>query len=167
MRRAVILATVLTLGATSAFAADPVCSKLAWPLDNERALLNGTVDAFASGATRKAMPTRAISLMLKPGAAAALPLASAKPADPAKFSGYVVLPVTIAGDYLVSLSAEGWIDMVQDGTMVQSTAHTGDANCPGLRKSVRFTLAAKPATLEISNAPADHIEIAITAAPPK
>ncbi len=167
MRAHVIVATVLVLGAAPAFAADPVCSKLAWPLDNERALLNGTVDAFPSGETRKAMPARAISLLLKPGAGAALPVASAKPADPAKFSGYVILPVTAAGDYLVSLSAEGWIDLVQDGTMVQSAAHTGDPNCPGLRKSVRFTLTAKPATLEISNAPADHIEIAITLAPAK
>jgi len=167
MRRAAVLGLVLSLGATSAFAADPVCSKLAWPLDTERALLNGSVDAFPSGETRKAMPPRAISLMLKPGTTAALPVASAKPADPAKFSGYVILPVAAAGDYLVSLSAEGWIDLAQDGTMVESTAHTGDPNCPGLRKSVRFTLEPKPATLEISNAPTDHIEIAITPAPPK
>ena len=157
----------LALLATSApaFAADAVCSKLSWPLDTERALLNGTVDAFASGETRKAMPTRAISLMLNPGAKAALPVASAKPADPAKFGGFVVLPVATAGDYLVSLSAEGWIDAAQNGAMRTSTAHTGDGDCPGLRKSVRFTLAAGPLTLEISNAPADHIEIAITPAP--
>ncbi|HXC57560.1 MAG TPA: hypothetical protein VNU97_19830 [Rhizomicrobium sp.] len=166
MRHSAFLGAVLLLAASPALA-DPVCSKLAWPLDKERALLNGTVDAFASGETRKAMPSRAISLMLKPGSEAGLPVASAKPADPAKFGGYVIVPVVAAGDYLVSLSAEGWIDALQDGATLNSTAHTGDADCPGLRKSVRFTLAAKPLTLEISNAPADHIEIAITPAPAK
>ncbi len=165
MRLAAAVASVLLLGATPALAADAVCSKLAWPLDNERALLNGTVDAFPSGETRKAMPARAISLMLNPSAKAALPIASAKPGDPAKFGGFVILPVAAAGDYLISLSAEGWIDAAQNGAMLTSTAHTGDGNCPGLRKSVRFTLAPGPLTLEISNAPADHIEIAITPAP--
>ncbi|MEI9885621.1 MAG: hypothetical protein WDN08_03825 [Rhizomicrobium sp.] len=164
MRHAAAIVLVLAFAASPALAG-PVCSKLAWPLTAERALLNGTVDAFASGETRKAMPARAISLMLNPGEKAALPVAPAKPGDPAKFGGFVILPVAAAGDYLVSLSSEGWIDAIQDGVALPSTAHTGDGNCPGLRKSVRFTLAAKPLTLQISNAPADHIEIAITPAP--
>ncbi|HEY0300420.1 MAG TPA: hypothetical protein VGC36_03765 [Rhizomicrobium sp.] len=164
MRRTACLVLALSLGAAPAFAADAVCGKLAWPLDKERALLNGTVDAFASGAARKAMPARAISILLNPADKAALPVVSAKPADPAKFAGFAIFPVTVAGDYLVSLSSEGWIDAVQDGAVIASTAHTGDGNCPGLRKSVRFTLAAKPLTLQIGNAPAGHIEIAITPA---
>ena len=164
--RALVIGSLALLATTlPALADDAMCSKLQWNLDAERALLNGTVDAFPSGETRKAMPARAISLMLKPGAQAALPTPSSKPADAAKFAGFVILPMTAAGDYVVSLSAEGWIDVVQDGQMVNSTAHTGDSNCPGLRKSVRFTLAAKPVTLQISNAPADHIEIAVTPAP--
>lgn len=156
--RALLLGCAAFMAAMGPALADPVCSKLSWPLDKERALLNGSVDAFASGETRKAMPVRAISLML-------LPVAAARPADAAKFGGFAVLPVAAAGDYLISLSAEGWIDAIQDGVSIASSAHTGDDNCPGLRKSVRFTLAAKPLTLEISNAPADHIEIAITPAP--
>jgi hypothetical protein len=148
-----------------AFAQDAVCSKLAWPLDKERALLNGSVDLVPSGTTRKAMPDRALSLMLKKGADS-LPVAPGRPADMAKFSGFVVVPVAAAGDYLVSLSSEGWIDAVQDGEALVSTAHTGDEHCPGLRKSVRFTLGAKPLTLQISNAPGDHVEIAITPAKP-
>ncbi|MEJ0040858.1 MAG: hypothetical protein WDM81_00900 [Rhizomicrobium sp.] len=165
MRRVWLLALAsLSLPALPA-RADPVCSKLAWPLEHERALLNGTLDAFASGATRKAMPPRAIGVLLVPSDKAALPYPAAKPADAAKFSGYVTLPVTTAGDYLVSLSSEGWIDAIQDGATVASTAHTGDPDCPGLRKSVRFTLAAKPLTLQIGNAPGSTIAIAITPAP--
>ncbi len=150
------------LAATPAAADDAVCGKLQWNLDTERALLNGTVDAFESGETKTAMPVRAMSLMLTKGAA--LPVALAKPIDPDKFGGFVVLPVAQAGDYLISLSSEGWIDAVQGGAALNSTAHTGDPDCPGLRKSVRFTLAAKPLSIQISNAPADHIKIAMTPA---
>lgn len=164
MRRTLLLALALAAPALPAMA-DPVCGKLAWPLEHERALLNGTIDAFASGATRKAMPPRAIGVLLVPADKAALPFPAAKPADAAKFSGYFIVPVTAAGDYLVSLSSEGWIDAIQDGAEVASTAHTGDPDCPGLRKSVRFTLGAKPLTLEIVNAPRGTIAIAITPAP--
>ncbi|MEJ0027854.1 MAG: hypothetical protein WDN01_17655 [Rhizomicrobium sp.] len=164
MRRLFLFALAFSLPALPAFA-DPACGKLAWPLEHERALLNGTLDAFASGATRKAMPPRAIGVLLVPSDKAALPYPAGKPADAAKFSGYFTVPVTTAGDYLVSASSEGWIDAVQDGVVVASTAHTGDSDCPGLRKSVRFTLAAKPVTLEISSAPGSTIAIAITPAP--
>ncbi|HEY0107180.1 MAG TPA: hypothetical protein VGB91_13945, partial [Rhizomicrobium sp.] len=123
------------------------------------------LDGVASGATRKAMPTRAIGLLLDPGAKVALPYASAKPVDAAKFAGFVTVPVTTAGDYLVSLSSEGWIEAIQDGAPLTSTAHTGDPDCPGLRKVVRFTLGAKPLTLQIANAPRGAVVLAITPAP--
>lgn len=166
MHRTAVLALALLCSAAPALADPPaMCSKLGWPLDKERALLDGTVIAVPSGDTRKAMPTRALSLMLEPGAKVTLPLAPAKPADPAKFAGFVVVPVTTPGDYLISLSSEGWIDAVQNGVAVTSSAHTGDSNCPGLRKSVRFSLAAGQLTIQISNAPSDRIEIAITPAP--
>lgn len=164
MRRMLLLALALSLSAVPALA-DPVCGKLAWPLDRERALLNGTLDAFASGATRKAMPSRAIGLLLVPADKVVLPTPAAKPADATKFSGYFTVPAATAGDYLVSLSSEGWIDAIQDGAEMASTTHTGDPDCPGLRKSVRFTFAAKPLTLQIVNAPRGTIAIAITPAP--
>jgi hypothetical protein len=145
--------------------ADPACSKLAWPLDKERALLLGATRTLASGATLEHFQDAAVTLGLKPAAEAKLPVTPAKPADPAKFSGFVSLPSEPPGDVIVSLSSEGWIDLVQNGTPLVSTAHTGDDNCPGLRKAVRFTLSGAALILEISNAPADHIAVAITPAP--
>ena len=62
----------------------------------------------------------------------------------------------------VSLSSEAWVDVIQNGHSIVASDHSGDPNCPGLRKSVRFTLTAAPVTLEISNAPDDHVRIAIT-----
>ena len=77
--RHLLLASVLVLAATPAFADGAVCSKLQWNLDSERALLNGTLDTVASGETRNAMPARAMNLTLKKDSAAALPTPSTKP----------------------------------------------------------------------------------------
>ncbi len=52
--------------------------------------------------------------------------------------------------------------MIEGGKPIASAMHSGDPNCPGLRKSVRFTLSSKPVTLEISNAPDDHVAITVT-----
>ena len=61
----------------------------------------------------------------------------------------------------MTLSGEGWIDLAQNGTALDSTDHTGAKNCPGLRKSVRFDVGAAPLALQISGAPADTIKVAI------
>ena len=47
---------------------------------------------------------------------------------------------------------------------MKSSAFSGQRDCEGVRKSVRFPLAAGPATLEISNAQADKIMVAISPA---
>ena len=159
----VSVGTLLLLLGTVPALADRACSKLAWPLDSERTLLNRQSETLQSGATVSNLPGSALTLALSVGAT--LPHATTKPVDPAKFAGYVELPAEPAGDVFVSLSAEAWIDIIQDGTLLASTAFTGDANCPGLRKSVRFTLSGSPATLQISNAVANSIRIAITRAP--
>jgi hypothetical protein len=145
--------------AAPAFGADAVCTKFAWPVHHELDLLRAPPPDAASGAALSVVPVAA-SLKLATGAS--LPRAPEKPADPAKFAGFVTLPAPAAGDYLVSLSAEAWIDVIQDGRPVASYSHSGDPNCPGLRKSVRFTLAAKPVTIQVSNGPEDHILLAVT-----
>jgi hypothetical protein len=148
------------LAATPALAADAVCSKFNWPVDRELSLLRAARPDTASGASFAGGPPLALTLKLATGVA--LPVASERPSDPAKYAGFISISAPKPGDYLVSLSSEAWIDVIQDGKPVASTAHSGDPNCPDLRKSVRFTLSAKPITLEISNAPADHILIAVT-----
>jgi hypothetical protein len=158
--RATLLALALLGAATPALAADATCSKFNWPVDRELALLAAPRADTASGTVLSSGPPTAITLTLATGAA--LPTPSERPADPAKFAGFVTLTPARAGDYLVSLSGEAWIDVIQDGKPVASNAHSGDPNCPGLRKSVRFMLNARPVTIEISNGPEDRIQIAVT-----
>ena len=61
----------------------------------------------------------------------------------------------------MTLSGEGWIDLVQGGSHLEATAHTGAKECPGLRKSVRFTVGTAPTVLQLSGVPADTIKVAI------
>jgi hypothetical protein len=148
------------LAATPAFADDAkVCSKFAWPVHHELDLLRAPPPEAALGITLSAAPV-AVSLKLATGVT--LPAPSEKPTDITKFAGFVTVPVASAGDYLVSLSGEAWIEVIQDGKPVESYSHSGDPNCPGMRKSVRFTLSAKPVTIQISNGPEDHILLAVT-----
>ncbi len=70
-------------------------------------------------------------------------------------------PPAKPGLYQVTLSSEGWIDLVQEGKALDSADHSGVKNCPGLRKSVRFSVGAAPVTLQISGAPAASIKVAI------
>ncbi len=158
MRLGAILAVGLL--AASPALADPVCTKLAWPIDHELALMSAANADTASGAAIAAMAPLGLSLKLATGVS--LPAASLKPVDPSKFAGFVTLAAPAAGDYLVSLSNESWVDVIQNGHSIVATDHSGDPNCPGLRKSVRFTLTSAPVILQISNAPADHIRIAFT-----
>lgn len=52
---------------------------------------------------------------------------------------------------------------MQKGAALDSAAHSGVKDCPGLRKSVRFKIGDAPVVLQISVAPADTIKVAIRA----
>jgi hypothetical protein len=82
------------------------------------------------------------------------------------FGGVVtILAPTHTGTYQVTLADEAWIDVVQNGQRVASSAFTGKAGCEGVRKSVRLEIATGPVVIQISGANADRI--AIAAAPAK
>jgi hypothetical protein len=145
---------------------EPVgCDKFKWPLDKERATLNGTdLPKIVSG-NRVTWPIPwATTVTLVPFADAKLPVAPERaPKSPASFAGFVEVPAPAkAGTYKITLSSEGWIDVVQDGHAVRSTAFSGALGCDGVRKSVKFDLAAHPLTLELSSVPADTIKIAVS-----
>ena len=165
MKTAFIVAAACAMAAP-ALAEEPVgCDKFKWPLDQERATLNGTdLPKIASG-TSVAFPVPFATVV------ALVPLADAKlPAPPERtlkspdsFAGYIqVRAPARAGTYKITLSSEGWIDVAQAGQPVKSTAFSGALGCDGVRKSVKFELSAAPFTVELSGVPADAIKMAIT-----
>ena len=69
-----------------------------------------------------------------------------------------------AGSYEITLSDEGRIDAVQGGALVKSSDFSGQKDCPGVRKSVRFDLKSGPLTIQLSNGPSAAINLALAPA---
>ncbi len=165
MRLAIIVLVVCAIAAP-ALAQEPAgCDKFKWPLDKERATLNGTdLPKVASGDRVAFKIPFATTVALAPLADAKLPTAPERaPKSPDTFAGFIQVPAPPqAGTYKITLSSEGWIDIVQDGHTVKSTAFSGATGCEGIRKSVKFDLAAAPFTVELSGVPGNAIRIAIT-----
>lgn len=154
------------MAAGSCRAQEPVgCDKFKWPLDKERATLNGTDLPKVASGDRISWPLPfATTVALLPFADAKLPAAPKRaPKSPSSFAGFLQVPAPAhAATYKITLSSEGWIDVVQNGKAVKSTAFSGATGCAGVRKSVKFMLAVQPFTIELSGVPASTIAIAIS-----
>lgn len=161
---AIVLAVCVAAG--PALAQEPVgCDKFKWPLDKERATLTGTdLPKVISGNRINWRQPFATIVALVPLAEAKLPMAPERaPKSNESFAGFIQSPAPAkAATYKITLSSEGWIDVVQDGRRVQSITSTGVRGCDGVRKSVKFDLAATPFTIELSGIEANMIAIAIT-----
>jgi hypothetical protein len=145
---------------------EPVgCDKFKWPIEKERATLTGTdLPKLAAGDHITWPIPWATIVTLAPFTDAKLPIApEVAPKSPASFAGFLeARPPAKPGTYKITLSSEGWIDVVQDGHAVKSTAFSGALGCEGVRKSVKFDLAAKPFTVELSSVPDNTIKIAVS-----
>ncbi len=145
---------------------EPVgCDKFKWPLDKERATLTGTdLPKLASGASVTWPVPWATLLTLVPFPDAKLPAAPERaPKSGSSFAGFIQARAPAkAGTYKITLSSEGWIDVVQNGRAVKSSAFSGATGCTGVRKSVKFDLAAQPFTIELSGVPGSSIGLAIS-----
>ena len=158
----VVLAVAI---ATPAFAQGPVgCDKFKWPIDKERAMLTGDAIKVASGASLTSSLPLSVVVALQPFADAKLPMAPERaPKSADTFAGFVTVPAPPkAATYTVSLSSEGWIDVIQNGQFVKSAGFSGAQGCDSVRKSVEFDLAAQPFTVQLSGVPANLIRIAVT-----
>jgi hypothetical protein len=140
------------LGSGCAAAAAPSgCDQFKWPIAHEQAALAApAAGPLASGATLPA--DSGARLKLVPLSEAKLALA---PERPPKFSpsyaGVFSLDAPAApAVYKVTLSAGGWIGVIQDGKFLKAVAFSEATGCANARKSVKFRLAAEPATLQLS-----------------
>jgi hypothetical protein len=164
--KATIILLVACAIAAPALAQGPVgCDKFKWPIDKERATLNGTdLPKLASGDRAPFPLPWAAIVALKPLAEAKLPTPpgqASKVAD--SFAGFIAAAAPKrAGTYKVTISSVGWIDLVQDGHAVKSVAFSGATGCEGVRKSVKFELAAKPLTIELSGVRENSIRLVIS-----
>jgi hypothetical protein len=101
---------------------------------------------------------------LTPFADAKLALAPERaPKTNSSFAGFIkVAAPARSGTYRITLSSAGWIDVMQSGKRLQSIAATGATGCDGVRKSVKFQLAAVPFAVQFSGVEASSIGVAIS-----
>ena len=147
-------------------AQEPVgCDKFKWPLDQERATLNGTdLPKIASGSqVAFPVPFGAIVALVKFSDAKLPTPPELAPKSPDSFAGFfAVRAPTHAGAYKITIADPAWIDVVQADKTVKSKDFSGALGCEGARKSVKFDLAAAPFTVELSSVKADSIKLAIS-----
>jgi hypothetical protein len=139
------------------------CNGFKWPLDRERAaLVRADKASLPNGG---ALPYDvAMTLQLQPLSAAGLPKSPERaPKSPSAFAGHFVLaaPAT-AGAYRVTISSEGWVDVLDGGAYLHPIAFTGAKECEGARKSVKFDLPARPLALQFSGVPRDQISVIVS-----
>jgi hypothetical protein len=164
MRSACLVAALLLAIAASARAADEPsgCDKFKWGIERERAALTAPAPLEkTSGDELAAIPANAMTLALVPPADAKLPMPPERTPKAGTFAGVVRFKSAKAGSYTVSLSAGGWVDILQDGHFIKPKAFSGATDCDGIRKIMKYELAARPFTLQISGAREAHISVVI------
>jgi hypothetical protein len=156
-------ATFLAVGNPAAADDKAACEQFSWPVKRELAMFGAAdLHTTASGATLDAPPT-GVALQLQPNSAVAFVLPPERqPKSPESWAGVITIAnVPKAGPYQVTTSAEAWIDVIQNGKTVASTAHTGKRDCADVRKSVRFELQPGAVTIQLSGADSKLIKLAL------
>ncbi len=160
-------AAALVLGVcsgSSAYAEGTGCAAFAWPIDADKAALaDASIASVASGTARGAWKGQAFALKLQPVASVSFTVKPGGKKAPADNGGLVTFAAPEApGTDQVTLSDGGWIDLVQTGASLKSSAHSGAKGCDGVRKSVRFEVGKAPVVLQLSGVKGEVIKIAIS-----
>jgi hypothetical protein len=163
--RAPLLIALALLGTSPAWAAEEPsgCDKFKWPIDRERAALTAPDRLkLASGGELAALPSTGMTLSLRPPAEAKLPSPPERAPKEGTFAGFASFKSPPkAGLYTVSLSAGGWVDVVQDGHALKPKAFSGATDCDGIRKTMKYEISASPFVLQISGIKDDAVSVAI------
>jgi hypothetical protein len=163
--RAALLVALALLGAVPAWAAEEPsgCDKFKWNIEHERAALTAPDRVkLTSGGELAALPSTGMTIALRPPAEAQLPTPPERAPKEGTFAGFANFKgAPKAGLYTVSLSAGGWVDVMQDGHFLKPKAFSGATDCDGIRKTMKYELSASPLLLQISGTKEDSISIAI------
>jgi hypothetical protein len=162
--RAPVFIALLLFGAAPAWAAEPSgCDKFKWPIERERAALTSPDRArLVSGIELSALPSTGMTLALRAPAEARLPSPPERAPREGTFAGFAVFKAAPkAGLYTVSLSAGGWVDVVQNGGFLKPKATSGASGCDGIGKTMKYEISASPFVLQISGTTESSVSVAI------
>jgi len=139
------------------------CNGFRWSLDHERAaLIRADKPSLPNGGSLAY--DAAMTLKLQPLSAAGLPKVPERPPRSTdSFAGHFVLAAPAKpGVYKVTISSEGWVDVLDGGAYLHPTAFTGAKACDGARKSVKFDLPSRPLALQLSGVKGDQISVIVS-----
>ncbi|KAA3452799.1 hypothetical protein C7I87_01105 [Mesorhizobium sp. SARCC-RB16n] len=160
MKKVIISLFALLAGTSLAMAEDAGCEAFKWPVTREQALF-AAAPATPSGATLTV--GSAADLVLVPAEKAGFAVPPEHTPAAGTFGAVASVAVPPEGAIQISVSGEAWIDVIQDGHPVKSVGYSGVKTCPGIRKSVRFKLAAGTATVQFSGAKKETLKVAVLA----
>ncbi len=164
MRVIFFIALVLLAAVPARAAEEPSgCDKFKWNIDRERAALTAPDRVMlASGKELASLPSTGMTLSLSAPAEAKLPTPPERAPKEGTFAGFTSFKAPPkAGIYTVSLSAGGWVDLVQDGHPLKPKAFSGATDCDGIRKTMRYEISASPFVLQVSGLKETSVSIAI------
>jgi hypothetical protein len=163
--RTPLLVVLALLTTTPVYAAEEPsgCDKFKWDIQRERAALTAADRIkLASGGELAAPPSTAIALALRAPVEAKLPAPPERAPKEGTFAGFATFKsAPKAGIYTISLSVGGWVDVIQEGHALKPTGFSGATDCDGIRKTMKYEIAASPFVLQISGTREDSISIAI------
>src|ERR1700722_14386832 len=164
MRGSWFIAFVSPAAAPARAAEEPSgCDKFKWSIDRERAALTAPDRVkLASGGEFAALPSTGMTLGLSAPAEARLPTPPERAPKEGTFAGFTRFkPPPMPGTYTVSLSAGGWVDVVQDGHALKPKAFSGATDFDGIRKTMKYEISASPFVLQVSGIKENSVSIAI------
>ncbi|WP_156927744.1 hypothetical protein [Bradyrhizobium sp. Tv2a-2] len=165
MMRGTLAIALVLVSFVPAFAAEEPsgCDKFKWSIDQARAALTAPDRTkLTSGSEVAAVPSTGVILSLRTPSEAKLPSPPERAPKEGTFAGFTSFKATPKpGIYTISLSAGAWVDVVQDGHFLRPKAFSGATDCDGIRKTMKYELAASPFVLQVSGAKEDAISIAI------
>jgi hypothetical protein len=164
MRTPLLIAFVLLCAAPAWAAEEPSgCDKFKWPIERERAALTAPDRVkLASGGELAALPSTGMTLTLSAPGEAKLPSPPERAPKEGTFAGFVSFKSPPkAGLYTISLSAGGWLDVMQDGHFLKPKGFSGATDCEGIRKTMKYEISASPFVLQVSGTKEDSVSIAV------
>jgi hypothetical protein len=154
-----LLAGLFLIAAAGRAVAEDGCGRFDWPVDRERELFS---DGFvADVVSESALPRDGVfALLLQPVATVIYMMPPERGRDDG-MGGVVTLEWISAGRYQITLSADVWLDAVQNDRRLTPVAMTSRSDCPSIRQSIQFDVQSQPLTLQFSGASVKRINIAI------
>jgi hypothetical protein len=157
--RAALIACVLTLLAAPQARAQDGCHQFAWSVERE---LEWFGDGFTANVeSESALPKDGVfALLLQPVSSVIYMVAPERGRDDG-LGGIVTLEWISAGRYQVTLSADAWVDAVQNDKRLPVLAATRRNDCPSIRQSLQFEIGSLPLTLQFGGATVRRLNIAV------